>query len=60
MALSIIRLARKIGGKAEKEDELELVVKRMNVDDWFERGRREERRVRELRILLGDGWGGGG
>jgi hypothetical protein len=37
MALSIIRLARKIVWK---------------------KAEREERRVRELRILLGDGWGG--
>lgn len=57
MALGIIRLARKIVRRAEKADELELPLKRMNVEGWFERQRREERRRRELRILLG-GWMG--
>jgi hypothetical protein len=60
MALNIIRLARKIMLKVEKEDELAL-RRVMNVEARFERERRgrgrEERRRRGMRILLG-GWRG--
>jgi hypothetical protein len=53
MAFDIRRMVRKIvRKKAEKEDELEVVLKKMNREGRFERERRVRMQVREFGILL--------